>query len=333
MKRRIPRRTFIQQTGALAGGLLLGACSRPSRKTEPAPTLAEGELPRRLLGRTGVEVTTFTLGNAPAGFSKFVNTKQIAEQVTAALELGVNSFDTARAYENGEEGIALALQGRRKDVFLGTKVSADTIEDAEKSLSTSFKTLKTDYFDVLYLHNMGQRDVKKAMEPDGVFTWLGKQKKAGKCRFIGLSGHNAPLRFVPFIETGEVDVLLVAINFGDRHVYNFEKQVLPVAQKHNVGILAMKVYGGLSTGFAGYPGPKVPPLVGEENMELAIRYSLGVPGVASLCIGAHDADQVRSNIEMVKSYKPLAAEESLALEETGRQMAQKWGPHFGPVEA
>ena len=82
------------------------------------------------------------------------------------------------------------------------------------------------------------------MQPGGVFDWLVKQKKAGKFRFLGISGHNRPLKFVPLLETGEVDVLLTVVNFVDRHTYNFEDKVLPVARKPNVGIVAMKVFGG-----------------------------------------------------------------------------------------
>ena len=66
------------------------------------------------------------------------------------------------------------------------------------------------------------------MQPGGVFDWLVKQKQAGKFRFLGISGHNRPHKFVPLLETGEVDVLLTVVNFVDRYTYNFEEKVLPV---------------------------------------------------------------------------------------------------------
>ena len=121
---------------------------------------------------------------------------------------------------------------------------ANSIADAEKSLAKSIKLLKTDYFDVLYYHGLGNLDITRAWEADGVFTWLLKQKKAGKCRFVGVSGHNLAARFPRFLESGEVDVVLAIVNFADRHTYHFEEEVLPVARKHNVGIVAMKVFGG-----------------------------------------------------------------------------------------
>jgi hypothetical protein len=99
-----------------------------------------------------------------------------------------------------------------------------------------------------------------------------------------------------------------------------------------VGIVAMKVFGGLGTGMSGYGGPPAPPLVGEENTEAAIRYALGLPGVASVNIGVHSPDQVRKNAEMVARFRPLGMLEGAALAHKGRQMAAEWGEHFGPVE-
>ncbi|MHC4178748.1 MAG: aldo/keto reductase, partial [Planctomycetota bacterium] len=262
---------------------------------------------------------------------KHVSARQIADIVNAALDEGITSIDTARAYGNAEEGVGPGLGLRRKEVFLGTKVYADTVEEAEKSLSQSLKVLATDHFDALYLHNLGVRKIEGAMGPKGVFTWLLKQKKAGTARFVGISGHNLPKRFLPFIESGELDVVLINMNFVDRHIYGFEKEVLPAAKKANVGVLAMKVFGGPRGGFPSYEGPKVPPQVGEKHMELAIRYALGLPGVASVNIGVHEPQQVRKNVEMVKNYRPLSPDEHALLAKVGRRMAPELGPRFGPV--
>ena len=117
----------------------------------------------------------------------------------------------------------------------------DTIADAEESLSNSLKTLKTDYVDILYFHNLGDRLVDKSRDPDGVFTWLLKQKQAGKCRFVGISGHNLPERFPPFLESGDVDVVLLPVNFVDRYTYGFEEKILPVAVNETLFFLVAKV--------------------------------------------------------------------------------------------
>lgn len=328
----ISRRDFIGRTGALAGAAVLGtsggfgAVAAEPAASKGAPPPSSGGLPCRVLGRTNVPVTMFTLGTAPPGSSP---PPKIAELVNIALDEGVTAVDTSEKYVNAQEGVGLALGKRRKDVFLSTKVFANTIAEAEESLAKSIRLLKTDYFDLLYYHSLGNLNIERAMEPDGVFTWLVKQKKAGKCRFLGISGHNIPSRFPKFLETGEVDVLLAVLNFVDCHTYNFEQTVLPVARKHNVGVVAMKVFGGALKG--NYVHPKRAQM-DAEHLPLALRYALGLDGVATANLGCHTAEQIRDNVRMVKAFRPLSAEEQERLLGIGRKLAAQWGEHFGPVK-
>ena len=150
-------------------------------------------------------------------------------------------------------------------------------------------------------------------------------------RFLGITGHHKPGEFPQLLETGEVDVLLTLVNFVDRHTYGFEEKVLPVARKHDVGIVAMKVFGGASRKAGSYKNPKAPPELDLEHLELAVRYALSTPGVATANLGVHNVEQLRKNVAMVKSFKPLSADEETKVTELGKQLAEKWGPHFGPV--
>ncbi len=325
------RRFFVRQTGLVAGGVLLGT-SGAAALAEDAPAAPIDLLPQRVLGRTGVSVTTMTLGTAPCGFAKGVEPPRIAKIVNAAIDEGINSIDTAPAYIKAEEGVGLALGKRRKDVFLATKVMANSVEEAEKKLSKSFGLLKTDYFDLVYYHSLGNLVIKGAMKPDGVFTWLAKQKKAGKFRFLGVSGHNLPGRFPQFLETGEVDVLLTVVNFVDRHTYRFEDDVLPIARKHNIGVVAMKVLGGARKNTGSYENPDSPCELDVAHVELATRYALSIPGVTTLNLGAHNIEQVRRNAAMVRNFKPLSDEEMAQALSLGEKLAADWGPHFGPVK-
>ena len=321
----ISRREFVHRTGVLAGGALWGAAA-----AQAAAPAAEGNaIPKRVLGKTGVAVTAMTLGTAPCGFIKPANPKLVAECVNAAIDLGLSAIDTAPGYDVAEEGVGLALGKRRKQVFLSTKVLADDVPAAEKILANSLKMLKTDYVDLLYFHQTGERNVDICRNADGVFTWLVKQKKAGKIRFVGISIHNHPAKCLELLESGEVDVLLTIINFVDRHTYRFEEKVLPVARKHNVGIVAMKAFGGAKGG--NYADPNCPPLVDAQHLELAVRYSLGIPGVATLDIGCHNVDQIRKNIAMVVGAKPLSEEETAKVDALGRKLAAQWKDHLGPI--
>jgi uncharacterized protein len=324
---RISRRTFVRNAGVIAGAAALAG---PMADAAGADAAA-GELSRRVLGKTKLEVTTMTLGAAPCGIADDVSLEEVSQIVNRAIDLGINFIDTAPRYGKSEQGIGRALGTRRQNVYLGTKVWADTIAEAEKSLNDSFKVLKTDYIDVLYWHHLGDRQVDGARGPDGVFTWLLQQKKAGKCRFVGLSGHNLPARFLPFLESGDVDVILVAVNYVDRHTYNFEEQVLPLARKHDVGVVAMKVFGGPDPKSGSWGTRKAKPMIPEQDLELAIRYALTLPGVATANLGVHTAKQLEQDVAWVKRFRPLTPEEQSKASETGRTMAVDWGAHFGPV--
>ena len=67
-------------------------------------------------------------------------------------------------------------------------------------------------------------------------------------------------------------------------------------------------------------------------MKRAIRYALGVPAVATVNLGVHTAEQLRENVQTVKQFRPLSADEQRELEKLGQELAADWGPHFGPVQ-
>ncbi|MGO8750914.1 MAG: aldo/keto reductase [Thermoguttaceae bacterium] len=324
----ISRRTFLGQTSLLAGGLALRASTAGAEGTG-VPGQTSAALPRRTLGKTGVSITALTLGTAPSGFALPHSVKNVADCVRTAIDLGITGIDTAPAYDVAEEGVGIGLGSRRKEVFLSTKVMADRVEDAEKILAASLKKLKTDYVDLLYFHCIGDRKVDIAMNADGVFTWLVKQKKAGRTRFVGISGHHRPGRFARFLESGECDVLLTVVNFVDRYTYRFEEQVLPIARKHGVGIVAMKVFGGAKNGQ--YAKPQLGSQLDPQYLEMAVRYAMGVPGVATLNLGAANPEQIPKNVAMVLGSRPLVADEQARLDALGRELAPQWGKHFGPL--
>ena len=324
------RRDFLRQTSLIAGGLFLGAARLSAIPLLSSGTTAKA-LPQRILGKTRAQVSTLSLDIAPCGLSTAVSTRQIADIVNAALDQGINFIDSARTSGKAEEGIGMALGRRRRETFLSTKVWADTPADAERSLAASLRSLKTDYVDLLCFHNLGTRNFQEATGPDGVFTWLLKQKQAGKTRFAGISGHNLSERFPAYIRTNQIDVIMMVLNFVDRHIYAFEEKILPLAQEHNLGVVAMKVFGGVRGGLGAHIGQKPVPQMPDDYLELAVRYVLNLPGVAAANIGVYDAPQLRKNIAMVENFKPLTPREQNLLDLAGRKLASQWRPHFGPI--
>lgn len=332
----ISRRTFLRDARALGGSALGGSALGGTalllqRGAQATEATAEDELPRRVLGKTQEEVTALALGTWPCGRSAKVDTPSVMAIVNEALDLGINVIDTAHNYGNAEEGVGKALGKRRDQIFLTTKVWADDEKQARQSFEESLRALQTDHVDLLYLHSLGNRDVKRALADDGALAYLLRQKEAGKVRFVGISGHSKVDSFNPVIETGQIDVVMIAMNFVDRFTYGFEDKVLPVAIKHNVGVACMKVFGGIRGGFGVAGGPNPGPELEEKWLEQAVRYAMGLPGVATLVIGPHTVEQLRQNVQMVKNYQPLSDEQQKMLKQLGQQLAKQWGAHYGPV--
>lgn len=323
------RRTFLRGASALgsAGALTLGYGYHSSAQ-EAAVAI---ELPQRVLGKTKQQVSTLALGTWPCGRSEDIDTAGVSAMVNEAIDLGINFIDTAHNYGRAEEAIGHALGNRRDEVFLTTKVWADTKADARQSLEESYRALRTDRIDLVYLHSVGNRDVETVRSTDGSLNYLLRQKEMGRIRFVGISGHSMVKNFVPILESGEIDVVMMAMNFVDRYIYGFEQQVLPVANRLQVGVACMKVFGGIKGGFGAADGPNPGPEMDTRYLEQAIRYALGLPGVATLVIGPHTIDQLRQNAQLVSRYKPLTEQEQAELAKLGQSLAQNWGPHYGPV--
>lgn len=293
-------------------------------------------IPQRVLGRTGQKVTMVGLGCAPVGHS--MPGAEIGVPVyRAALEAGINYVDAARGYDDAEKYLGELMPSWREKIFLVTKAlpQGDDPRAAAKKMQESFETslrlMNTSHVDLLHIHSIGSSATpEQIVAPGGPLEFVRKMKDQGKTRFIGITGHNRAARFAPVIETGEIDVLMVALNFVDYHTYRFEEETLPVARKHGCGVVAMKVFGGHSGGFAGYrkAGPAKMP---SEYLERALRYALTIEGVALAVVGPYTADEARQDAAWAKRFSPLSREEMLALRETGKTLAPAWGPRFGPV--
>jgi hypothetical protein len=216
-----------------------------------SPTHAAGDgadLPMRVLGRTGAKVTILGLGTAPIGEARGDISE--AERIFAeVIDRGVSYVDTARIYGIAEEALGRILPARRDKVFLATKCWTDSAAKAQQSLEESLRMLKTDHVDLVHIHHIGGKSIEKVLAKDGILAYLLRQKETGRIRFIGMSGHARPTRFLQMLETDQIDVVMPVINYADRKIYNFEGKVLPECRKRNVGVVAMKVYAGIKGGF------------------------------------------------------------------------------------
>src|SRR3984957_15821809 len=227
------RRTFLS-TSAVAG---LGAL------TWGAGTLQAkaGDIPKRTLGKTGERLTI--VGQAGGRFP--LCTFDEAKAVTLrAYELGINYFDTARIYWDGksEEVYGAVLPPFRKNIFLTTKSPERSRKGAEADLEKSLRALKTDYLDLWQIHQVSEMsEVEQIFGPGGAIEAFEAAKKAGKCRFMGFTGHHDPEVHLAMLKHyDKYDTILIPLTAANPSYLSFEKMVLPIAVERGMGIQGMK---------------------------------------------------------------------------------------------
>ena len=124
------------------------------------------------LGRTNLMVTRSSFGALPIQRVSFEEAKML---LLKAYDNGINFFDTARAYSDSEEKIGYALSDVRKDIIIATKSMAKDRKTLLEQLEISLKNLKTDYVDILQLHNPSI--LPDAEDPEGLYAGLLEAKK------------------------------------------------------------------------------------------------------------------------------------------------------------
>jgi uncharacterized protein len=325
----VTRREFLKDAtvGTLAASALLAG-----DRAEAAPPAA---MPQRTLGRIGRKVSLLAFGMAPLGSDN--STPDHVERVVGeAIDQGVNYIDVApiygspeQRYGNAEMKLKALLARRRGEVFLVTKVnnSRPDRDGVQHQLEESLRRMGTDHVDAVHIHNLADFDMDRVLGDDGALAGLRRAKDRGLTRHIGVSGHARPNRFARLLDTGQIDLTMVALNFADRHNYDFEGLVLPAARRNGTAIMAMKVLGGTKNWQ--YDGHTQAALA--DYHERAIRYTLGLPGVCAAVIGFNNREELQTALEVVRRYRPLSTAERAALLEEGKRIAQARGEYFGPT--
>jgi aryl-alcohol dehydrogenase-like predicted oxidoreductase len=283
------RRSFVG--GALAGVSITGAFAAPQK-------VKTGAIPTTTFGRTGVKVSVIAQGGARMDLHPDIQTA--AAHVRSMYDLGVTFFDCARSYWNGrsEEAYGIGLQGVRKNVFLTTKTMKRTAKEVEKELETSLRLLKTDYVDLWQIHSVEkQDDIDNILSPGGAMEAFEAAKKAGKCRFIGFTGHYDPEAHAKLLKAYDKwDTVMMPVHAADHAYLSFEKTALPVAIERGVGIQAIKVFGKAF-------------LLRSLSPTECLRYALSQPGVHVAICGAGTQGQMEDNIRTVQNLRKMTSEE------------------------
>jgi len=282
------RRRFLQGAlGAIAGGPALAPWMRSRRYPD------RGQLPTRVLGRTGARVTMLGLGGQILLETPGVH-DQAVELINRALDLGITYCDTAAAYYPSETYYGEVMAHRRSEVFLATKTADRTRDGAWQSIQQSLTNLQTDHVDLIQVHHLDSFDeLDQITQPDGALAAMTEARDQGLVRFIGLSSHYADIMLAA-LDAFDFDTMLARINPLDPVRGDFIGRVLPVARARGLGIIAMKVMdrGGL--------------LDGRVRPSVLLRYTLSQP-VTTAIVGCASIQNLEDNITTCRGFRPLAA--------------------------
>jgi aryl-alcohol dehydrogenase-like predicted oxidoreductase len=262
-------------------------------------------LPQKPLGRTGYAATRLGLGGEGV-LRTFGQDRQAQAVIEAALEAGINYFETARAYSASEAYLGRGLKGHRERIFLTSKTHGRTFNEAMAHLTITLKNLNTDYLDLWQIHDIRtMNEVEAIGAPGGALEALHHARDRGWVRFIGITGHHDPAVLGAALERYEFDTVLLPVNPAEPRHASF----LPLAQEalaRGMGVIAMKT---LCRGQL--------PQMAEEPERLVkelLAYALS-QSVTLAVVGADSVAQVQELAAAVRDFVPMTPAEQQALEE------------------
>ncbi|MFH1311883.1 MAG: aldo/keto reductase, partial [Candidatus Eisenbacteria bacterium] len=195
-------------------------------------------LETRRLGRTGMEVSLLGFGGIPI---MRVGMDEAGAAIAEALSLGVNFIDTARGYGDSEKKIGRALESLGAKAILASKSPKRDGDGMLEDFSLSLTNLGRESIDLYQVHCVNtEDDYAKVLSPGGALEALGKLKAEGKLRHIGFTTHNLAIAGKA-VESGKFETIQVLYNFVEPEA---GEEVIPMALDKDIGVLAMKPFGG-----------------------------------------------------------------------------------------
>ena len=288
----------------------------------------------RTCGKSGIEISPMGIGCWSYGGGDYWGPQaqsDVTAVANAALDAGINFFDTAEGYNNGrsEEALAVALKGRRHEAVIGTKVSKPDPATIRERCEASLQRLQTDYVDIYMIH--WPHDEIAIEESMAELTRL---QEDGLIRAIGVSNFGVE-QLTAALETGaSIAVNQLCYNLLSRAI---EPELLPLCRKHNVGILGyMPLLQGILTGqykraedippvharFRHFREDREQASHGEEGAEeemfetleairevaeaeqipmsrLAIAWAMARPGITCMLVGTRNIDELAANLNVL----------------------------------
>ncbi|HVX66083.1 MAG TPA: aldo/keto reductase [Bryobacteraceae bacterium] len=303
------RREFLKS--ALAGSVAAGI-ARGSTKPVPKRRYRD-DVELSVIGFGGIVVCSQSQADAD-------------REVARSFERGINYFDVAPSYFDGEAEIKLgnALRPYRKKVFLACKTTERDAAGARQELERSLERLHTDHFDLYQFHAVTtMEDVEKILGPGGAAETFLKAKQEGKVKYLGCSAHSEEAALA-MIDRFHLDSILFPINFVAMTQSNFGPRVIARAKEKGTARLALKALaltpwqGKDDPGRSAHPKAWYKPVEERELVEKALRFTLSEDITAAIPPG--DEKIYEMALELAPEFRPLSASEREALVARARSL-------------
>jgi aryl-alcohol dehydrogenase-like predicted oxidoreductase len=304
MKSSFSRRALLEAVGA---AVAMAACARKSAAgvAQMQSDPPDEPMPMRRLGRTGVEISLMGVGGAHLGPPSEKDAIRIVQE---AMDHGVTFLDNCWDYHGGEceRRMGKALRGGYRDkAFLMTKLDGRTAQAAAEQLDQSLRRLQTDHVDLLQIHEViRDSDPARVFAAGGAIEAFIRAREAGKTRFIGFTGHKSPRIHLAMLETARqhgfrFDTVQMPLNVMDAQYgeESFEKKVLPVLLRDEIGVLGMKPLGS-----------GILLQSGAVTAVECLRYAMSLP-VSVTITGVDSPGVLHQDLHAVLGFEPMTEED------------------------
>ena len=262
-----------------------------------------------------------------------IDKEATAEMVAYAMEHGINYYDTAWGYHDGNSetvmGEALSRYPR-ESFYLATKFPGydlSNMDKVESIFEAQLEKCGVDYFDFYLFHNVCEMNIDAYLdEKYGIFDYLMEQKKKGRIRHLGFSAHGSYDIMKRFLDAyGEhMEFCQIQLNYLDWSFQNARAKV-DLLKEHHIPVWVMEpLRGGKLASLEDENAAVLKGLRPEEGIPAwAFRFLQSIPGVTMVLSGMSNFQQMQENIAVFEEDKPLDEKEMAALLEVADRMVKK----------
>ena len=262
-----------------------------------------------------------------------IDKEATAEMVAYAMEHGINYYDTAWGYHDGNSetvmGEALSRYPR-ESFYLATKFPGydlSNMDKVESIFEAQLEKCGVDYFDFYLFHNVCEMNIDAYLdEKYGIFDYLMEQKKKGRIRHLGFSAHGSYDIMKRFLDAyGEhIEFCQIQLNYLDWSFQNARAKV-DLLKEHHIPVWVMEpLRGGKLASLEDENAAVLKGLRPEEGIPAwAFRFLQSIPGVTMVLSGMSNFQQMQENIAVFEEDKPLDEKEMAALLEVADRMVKK----------